>query len=69
MDVKTAQISLKGCNELQTQRAGPAALGALPVPPQGGDLGGAAEGFGVPVGFLSSGGRQEGAGKGGFHPG
>lgn len=30
--------------------------------------GGAAEGFGVPVGFLSSGVRQEVAGKGDFSP-
>lgn len=66
MDVKPARISLKGCNELQTERAEPAELGALPVPPRGGDVGGAAEGFGVPVGFVSSGVRQGVAGKGNF---
>lgn len=73
MDVKPAQISLKGCNELQTERAGPAELGALRrchtrscLCHHGQGTRGCAEGFGVPGGFLSSGVRQEEAGNGDF---
>lgn len=76
MDVKPAQISLKGCNELQTERAGPAELGALRcchtrscLWHHGEGTLGAAEGFWVPGGFLSSGVRQGVAGNGDFSPG
>lgn len=77
MDVKPAQISLKGCNELQTARAGPAELGGsaalprqiLPVPPRGADTGLLPRDLGLLWGFSALGWGRKRLGRGVFHPG